>query len=485
MADTYIVTIATNFENAEAVRQQILDATGYSLYINPDDGRLHTTATAESLEAIQRAVQSATGFQVYSQEGRYNVSDNTFEIGGETSVTEPVTEGSDTTPEIDPFQEVPGVWAGGETIRVPTDDGLSRYYQIYEYPPGSGNFMAFQYNDRDHVIATLGEDYSQTSRTQSWFDQNVLVEASAEEVIGPGSFQRYTSELMQDAATQAGFRDPTLAGIIANDPEMQQIMVQAIAGDWSAEQVLAAQRQTSFWQDELYPGIDRFYGRTTDPEAAWVSYSRSITPALRALGYEPDASGTFNTQIEEMLDLNIDADVFLSQVPVFIQAEQNAQYATVLNAWAERELGREVEFNDWFDLVAGEAPLDLEQVAEDARLAYNAQQQGTALTDDQISALARQTDLSEAEARAVFSSVNQAVMALGDRGLARGGLTTQDILDAEAGVGGNVDEVKRKVAKLAREEALFDDDKINFYVGYDPLGRPYRPGLAAVRPEGG
>jgi hypothetical protein len=41
-----------------------------------------------------------------------------------------------------------------------------------------------------------------------------------------------------------------------------------------------------------------------------------------------------------------------------------------------------------------------------------------------------------------------------------------------------------RVAKIVRENDLFDDEKISFYVGFTPAGTPVRPGLQPLAPEG-
>jgi hypothetical protein len=48
----------------------------------------------------------------------------------------------------------------------------------------------------------------------------------------------------------------------------------------------------------------------------------------------------------------------------------------------------------------------------------------------------------------------------------------------------SADEVRLKVAKIARENDLFDEEKVSFYIGYTPAGTPVRPGLATLAPEG-
>ena len=380
-----------------------------------------------------------------------------------------------------------GVLQGGELIKVLTSAG-DRYYQIYEFPLGSGQFISFQYDNFEQVEAVLGKAPAHTIRNESWFNQNVLAEAAIGEVVGRGgSWQGYTEELMHDAAVAAGIRDPSLIGLIASDPEMQAIMALAVAGDWTPAQILAEQRNTNFWKNVLYPGIEAFYGKTSNPETAWIQYTASVTGALRQLGYTPDADGTFNSQIKDMLDKGIDAQTFLGQVPTFLLATQNSEFAAILNEWTQRDLGIEVGFQEWFDLLAGNSSIEIEQVAENARLAWVAQNQGTDLSNEEIAALALRTDLTAQEAAAAFSEVNLAMLALGPSGLARGGLTRDDIVSMAAGIApqsGNIDEVRLKVAKLARENDLFDNEKINFFVGFDPLGRPNRPGLQALSPEG-
>jgi len=380
-----------------------------------------------------------------------------------------------------------GVWGGGETIKV-TADGQERFYQIYEFPAGSGNFVSYQYNDFQQVKDVFGSAPAFTVRTETWFNQFVLAEAPAEEVIGrAGTFQGYTEELMRDAATAAGVRDPSLAGRIASDPEMQDIMAQAIAGGWTQAQILAEQRNTSFWKDVLYPGIEQFYGKTADPEGAWVDYRANVEPALRQLGYLPNAAGTFDDQIKTMLDLGIDAQTFLTQVPTFIQAQQNSEFASILDQWAERDLGRTIDFNDWFDLVAGESIPELEAVAEKAQLAWTAQNAQVGITDLQIEDLAGRTQLSQAQAAQTFANMSRTLLALDPEKLARGNLTRDDLLSTFAGAdptsGRSIEEVKLLVSKLVREQDLFDEEKLQFFVGFTPAGTPERPGLRSLAPE--
>lgn len=392
-------------------------------------------------------------------------------------------------PSTTPGEGPTGIMSGGQTVRVNVEGG-QRYYQVYEFPAGSGNMVAFQFNDLNQVESALGKNFDVVTRPESWFNQNVLAEGAAEEVIGQttSNWQVFTRDLMRDAATAAGVRDPALAGRIANNPEMQAIMVQSMLGDWTESQIKAEQRKTNFWQNELYPGIANFYGRTENPEVAWATYEQQVRNSLQALGYQRDASGSYAQTIGEMLNAGINAEDFVSLTPVYQRAVQNAEFADTLNVWAEQRLGRNIEFNDWFDLMAGESRPELEQVAEEATLAWQAQNEGINLTQQQIGDLAARTQMSLAEAAAAFGEFNRGILAVGEQGLAKYDLTPDDVLSAAAGVAGqsgrSVEEVKRSVAKIAREQALFDDEKINFYVGFTPQGTPNRPGLTSLAPEG-
>jgi hypothetical protein len=213
-----------------------------------------------------------------------------------------------------------------------------------------------------------------------------------------------------------------------------------------------------------------------------------VSPALTALGYKKDADGTYNTQIRKMLGNGIDAEVFLENAPVFMQAVQNRDFFNVLRQRSQAELGKDIKFGDWFSLLKGEAAPEIQQVAEGAVVAYQAQQAGVGIGENMLQRLIQERDLSEAEARNVFSEVNQAILALGESGLRRGGLSRDDIISSMADIksagGRSPIEVRNLVAKLALEDELFDEEKLSFYVGFTPSGTPFRPGLTALAPEG-
>lgn len=405
------------------------------------------------------------------------------------STVDPTT-GDVTQPGETPVIKNDGVYAGGETIRVHTDAG-DRIYQIYEYPPGSGKYISYAFNDPQQAAKVLGNNYDVRTISQSQYNNTVYAEASAEEITGKsGSYQTYLTSILTEEAKKYGASDPTAVGRLLNDPEMKQIMVQAQIGNWSADQILAAQRQTHYWKDVLYPGIENLYNKgIQSPEQAYVDYQRSVESSLKELGYTPGPDGTYKDQIKKMLDKNIDADVFASQVPTFVRAVQNQQYATQLQQWAAKEGVTMNGFDDWYGLLAGQAEPKLNKIAEEASLAWAAQNQGTqGITDQQIKDLAARSQLDLSQQQQAFADFNQQILALGDAGLKKYGLNRDEVLSVAAGIapasGRSVEEVRALVAKTAQEQGLADEKKIQFYQAYTPAGTPNTPGLATIRPEG-
>jgi hypothetical protein len=458
---------------------------------------------ASELYNRMKAAGAISGDMNYYISGKAQAAEieNLVNVAGtffDKTPTTPPTEAPQVPKKADPLEpgapEAPvvgtptGVLAGGTTVRVRQPDGTYRWYQVYAYPPGSSGRVAYQYNDIEQLRAAVGEPRF-VDRDTTWVDKNLIAIGAAEEVIGMGgNWNTFSKEIADEAAQRAGVRDPSLVGRMMADPEMQRILTKAAIGDWTQEQVVAEQRKTSFWQNVLYPGIKNFYGRTTEPERAWTNYVDDVTPALTSLGYAKDAAGTYSPQIKKMLDQGIDAQIFLENAPVFQQAVQNSQFFDVYRQRAITELGKDVTFGDWFSVIKGEAAPELMKVAEGASVAYEAQQAKFGLSEDMLQRMINERDLSAQEARNVFAEVNQAALALGETGLSRGGLTRDDILSAASGLaptsGMSPDEVKLKVAKLAQENDLFDEDKLQFYVGFDSAGRPTRPGLASLAPEG-
>lgn len=388
----------------------------------------------------------------------------------------------------------PGVMPGGELIQVKRDGQDDLFIQAYEYPPGSGNFVAWQYEGADQLEATFGPDWmlAQPRRMvdQGWFNQNVNVSDSIGEILGIDiSFGTYMQNVVNDVISESAITDPSIIGQIANDTGIQNLIAQSVVEGWTDEQLQGEIRLSDFWTQTLYPGIENFYASgALNPEEEWARYMAKMEPALRSLGIDDGGDG-YRSEIGDYINAGVDPDLAVEMVPVFQRAANSPQYAAALDQWMQSELDTALDFDTWFDVLAGQATPDIQQVVEQAQLQFVANQQSLALDAEQITRVAELSDLSEAQAAQAFEQVSAQLLALGDSGLQRYGLSEDDILASQTGIeatsGRSISEIKQLARKTALELGLADDRKINLYVGYDPTrGTPTRPGLGSLAPTG-
>lgn len=389
-----------------------------------------------------------------------------------------------------------GVPSGGNIYQInrPGQDPL--FTVMYEWPKGSGKFISYEFENREQLLQVVGENHSMTvyQRPESWYADPDRVRANAPvgEVAGiGGSFSGIIDGITREAAIEAGVTDPSLVGRMASDPEMQEILASASIEGWSPQRILAEQRGTKFWKETLYPGIENFYGATDNPEQAYRDYVDSVNTTLAQLGYAKDADGTYKSTVKAMLDSDVDATVFNNLAPTYVKATQNEDFRRSFDEWASRTLGRNVTFDDWFDLLAGEGEVEIALAAEQASIDYLAQDIGSAfgINDDQIRRLAGERNMSEQEIRDALTEVDNQIYGLYGRGIGKYDLTEDDIFSARTGIesrsGRGLAEISRKVTQALREEGLADDDKLELYTAYsESSGAPNRPGLRANTRQG-
>jgi hypothetical protein len=209
---------------------------------------------------------------------------------------------------------------------------------------------------------------------------------------------------------------------------------------------------------------------------------------LELLGYDRDTDGTYKTTIAEMLGGGISAAKFNTFAPTFARAEQSQEYASVLNQWTQRDLGKSITFEDWFDVLDGSATADLTQVVEKATIQFQAERAQTSLSAEQITRLADLTQLSEQQMTIAFSQAEEQLLSVGNAYLDRYGLSEEMLVNAAFGVesgGMSATDVQRQARKAATELGIMDDEKAGFFVGFDRFSRPVRQGLQASAPEAG
>jgi hypothetical protein len=214
-------------------------------------------------------------------------------------------------------------------------------------------------------------------------------------------------------------------------------------------------------------------------------YKQNVTQVAKSLGLQADANGGYGSTVAALLDAGVTDTAFANFSTTYKQAQANVGFAGALSKWTERYTGTAIEsFEDYFDVLAGNAPAEVQEIAEAAGIQYMAENAGFEISDAQIQALGEQIDLSQEEAGALFSRTARDLLSLGESGLRRGNLTSQQVLDAEAGIGGNVEEVKLRMSKLAREEGLSDDPTAAIFTDFNREGAPIKKGLQSTISEG-
>jgi len=386
----------------------------------------------------------------------------------------------------------PGVMNGGVLVRVARSGADDLWVMAYEWPTGSGQSMVWQFDNQAQVTATFGANWWETvpfqNRTEEWFNDSATLLSSADEIVGvEGNFLRLMQDSMREAAVTAGLSDPSLQGLIAANPEWQQIVALKALGQLTDAQMMAELRRTDLWTQTLYPGISTLLGRTAEPEQAWLTYSNTVEQGLNALGYDRDPDGSYRQAIGNMLTKGVDGDLFVESVPTFVRAEQSTNFRSALGQWTQAMLGKDLDFSTWFDVLAGEAPPEIARVVELAQLQYAANATSVGINSTLLQRIAADTNLSEAQAVAAFNETERNLLALGDEGLGRYGLTQDELVSAFTGIqppsGRSIEQVRLTAQKAAVELGLSDDVNTDLFVGFTPRGVPERPGLKALSPE--
>lgn len=418
------------------------------------------------------------------------------ESGGIVDDTPPVVSGQ----LIDPLtgeRLAEGVLDGGELFRISRVGREDTYIQMFRIP-GTNNFAYYQYSNLQQVQRTFGDNLpSVFVMSESEFlgreGSDLFFAGEAGEIIGlGGNFQQLFTSASASALRAAGVNDPALLGKLLADPEVAGIIaINSIAANPVTGAELQAQlRQTNVWRNEIYPGIDFFYSRGDDnPEQAWVNYQRNVTDGLRNLGFAPDADGSYRTKVGEMLSAGIDDGEFNQFLPTAITIQQNPGLKAQMDQWAIRELNRDLNWDEFVDVLRGTSDPELQRVVESATLAYAAERAGVTADVADIRRLAAETDLTPQQALDAFSETERRLLAIGTQDLAVRGISRGDILDFAAGIkprsGKTAAEVAQITTQLAVERGLSDNPQARFFTNFTDRGSPQRAGLQSLNPLGG
>ena len=390
-----------------------------------------------------------------------------------------------------PGSEPKGVLGGGDLVRVNRDDGSSFLALRYVY---NGIEHLYSFDSDEQAIKALGSTSGAIDINEDTVDQldgDTWLLGDALGFVGQeGTYVGYFENVMQEAALEAGVMNPGKIGEYFSQPEVQRIIAEGEAGDWGTDRIQAALRSTEYYQTVLYPGILNIMESGeggNNPEAVWMEYAKSVENSLDKLGYERDDDGSFASRVGEMLDKGITDDAFKDASGIFIRAEQNPQFADVLNQWVEAEGLPSLEFTDIFDVLEGTTDPELEAIVEKAIIQFQAEATGFSLDPSQVTRLANLTQFSEAQIQTGFSAAENQLLALAGRGELYG-LDESALVSAAFNLdsaSGTANETRRLARKAILERGLSDDRQAQFFGSFDSSGKPFRPGLQPGAPERG
>ena len=380
-----------------------------------------------------------------------------------------------------------GMPGGGTLVKVERDDGTSYFAMRYTVGGVDHLYSFASESAARQAVGNLAGAESLSDNDVNNPDGNIWNLGDAAGLEGlERSYNDYFDDIMGEAALEAGIQNPGMLGRYISDPEIMKILARGEAGDWGDERIQAAIRGTEFYLEVLYPGIEAILEQGIgNPEAAWKNYNNTVEATLQQLGYARDDDGSYRSKIGEMLDKGILDAEFVEESGIFIRAEQSPQFKNILDQWVQDATGKSVSFDEWFDVLAGTTTPELDAIVEKATIQFQAEQSNVFLSQTEITRIAELTQFSEEAVGSAFSSAEQQLLALGDVGLQRKGLSVQKLIDATLDIGEDAATTRRLANKALRELGIEDDPKATFFTGFTTRGAPQRTGLLAGSPEAG
>jgi len=407
-----------------------------------------------------------------------------------------------------------GILGGGTLTRVQRAGREDLYFQVYRVP-NSNQFVYYQFDPidvrgaedengnpiGDGIPDQIAETFGGLLPTVVVFTEDqfaardnvdMFFAGEAVDVAGiTGNFTQLWYEEQRQALNAAGITDPGLQGRLLSDPEYANLVTRASlpGAVITPEQLRAELRGMAVYQ-EIYPGINFFLDRGDEnPEAAWRTYQSNVEPLLRELGFAPDEDGTFRTTIVDLLDSRVSAEELREFTPTLKRIQQNPDLKPLMDEWAQRELGRALDFNEFIDVLEGTTDPELNRVVEAATLAFAAERAGLNVSVEDIRGIADAVDLTPEAALRAFTDADKALLAIGETELAGFGAQRGDFLDVAVGraprSGLSRAAVLNLQDKLATERGLSDDPRAGFFLGFSRSGQPQRQGLGPLALEGG
>jgi hypothetical protein len=451
--------------------------------IDPDEPVTETTAETATTEPSQPTRSTSS-----------IVDDDPGTVQGE--VIEEGAEG--------PITRAAGILGGGTLMRVQRAGREDFYFQVY--PTKSGQYVYYQYDpidtDGDGIPDQIGETFGdqlptvQVISEDQWTareGKDLWNVGNAGAVIGvPGNFQQLWDTTVLQSLNAAGINDPSMQQALINDPDWQELIARSsFPGSTMSEAEFTAElRDLPVYKEQVYPGIQFFYDRgDANPEASWRQYENNVTPDLGRLGFTQDPDGTYKSAISEMLSKGVSDQEFVDFSDTMLKIQQNPDLKPVMDQWARLELGRDLDFDEFIDLLAGTTDPELNQVIEAATLQFAANQAGLPISVQDIRDIAAATDLTAQAALNAFTEADAQLLATPEELLQSYGFGKGDIIDSLVGrtprSGLSIAQVQNLQNKVARERGISDDPTASFFLGFTERGTPARQGTLGLAGIGG
>ena len=320
-----------------------------------------------------------------------------------------------------------GILGGGNMVKIVGGDQPERWGMVYQF---GGQRFVFTFDSEAQVEQAFGSDWgrevsSTTINFEDIMDRATTGEGgtymhagSAGQWIGvDGNFASMMDNAVYEAASTVGITDPTLLGQYVRNPDILKLVAQGAVMDWTGQRLQGEIRKTDFYKNTLYPGIEQFYGYSTNPGQEWRQYNDNLSSVLQLLGFERGKNGDYRETVGEFLRSGVDDESVVSFAPALVKAQQFEGFRPILNEWLERDGRPPIDGEGWIDLFAGTSEIELGDIAERAHLQYAAQQQGLSLAPEQVDILGSRTDLDDRQRGLLFGQVASQVTALGRTGL--------------------------------------------------------------------
>lgn len=498
-----LVTYATDESNYEEFRQQVLNETGYLMYVGPDY-RLYAVASDGSAAAIDAAMPGYTLYQAeegstlpsevaaFTAEldgtGGAPVSGGTAQGGGQTTTEGEREEESRTEEGVGGLTGERVSILRGADMEWFFDPDSGKWYVRYGLP--NSNMSAVYEATGSQLDAIFGDGQRPAHATDASFSDivgadGVVFAGDISEVEGTGSYEDEVARV-----TALGLDEGRLPLWAQGDPQVMDIIYLAEAEQKSDEWVLSQLSKLDSFKAR-FPGIDQIMatGTVTLGEAVggFLEFEEGVNAIRKRYDLAPASVERLGQLLNEGYSLT-DVD-FIHEA--FDTMSKNAgAFAAFNEVLAARGLDP-LGINGQLAFLAGTAPAELYDIWEEASFARAAEEAGLDIGVEGAMDLARRTDGHSSFGQALegLSAAARNLLAFrADIELGRYDLDEQDLIDLSLGLAPSSGKTQAQVARnvqraLAASRAGVEGPRANMFRRFTDRGTPQAVSGGTTRAE--